>query len=280
MFNRFSNSNGKLAASFKLNTAEKSPNLIKFLISLFVIIIPMIIIFLLLGEPNLLGQNNLVAQNGRWYGVGIINKLHFPKELGFYKWINIHEQIANATGDHKKALEVFAQEFYGVNNYHFGTGVITHFLIWVLMVADFVFGLILSIILVFSIKKVRWDILVPLVSSWFGFFIMIISGLIPAHFWGYLIRFVLVLVAFILPIIIMVRITNALIARSKHAAEYTTDLYNEYQNADTYYKAGQERILLLRKQDPNKKSKFKIEKKDDSTEQTSQTNDSSTDAKE
>ncbi|MCV3728292.1 hypothetical protein OF376_00625 [Ureaplasma miroungigenitalium] len=280
MFNRFSNTQSKLAASFKLNTTEKSPNLIKFLITLFVIIIPMIIIFLLLGEPNLLGQNNLVAQNGRWYGEGIINKITFPRELGFYKWININDQIANATGDHKKALEAFAQEFYQTHNYHFGTGVITNFLIWVVMLADFIFGLILSIILIFSVKKVRWDILVPLVSSWFGFFIMIISGLIHAHFWGYLIRFVLVLVAFILPIIIMVRITNALIARSKHAAEYTADLYNEYQNADTYYKAGQERILLMRKQDPNKKSKFKIEKKDESNETDTKPLDSSTNTKE
>ncbi|MCV3743346.1 hypothetical protein OF377_00390 [Ureaplasma sp. ES3154-GEN] len=255
------NKRSNFASSFKINATNKSPNLIKFLVTLFVVVFPMIILFLLFGEPNLLGQNNIVGENGRWYGLGILNETNYPSKLGFYKWLDINNQIANATGSHKDALIKFQQYFLEENKYDYGTGVLSGYEIWVGMTVNLLFALVLGIILVFSIKKVRWDILVPIVASWFGFFIMIITGFIPSYFWGYLIRFVIVLVSFILPIVIMVRITNAMIARSKNVVEYTTDIFNEYQDAEAYYQAGGQKILELKKQNkvqPN--DKFKIEK--------------------
>lgn len=248
---------------FKTNPKFRSPLLAKTLISLFLVVIPMIIIFVLLGEINILGQNGIVGANGKWYGEGfnVVNSnIQFKKD--FFKWliINPEELFPGDSVNQNKIIE-FLNKIKDNYGFGFGEKPLTSYPVWVAMFVDLAAVLIICIIIASTTPKIRWDILTPVVSSWFGLFIMIISGFIPSETWGYIVRFLILAVSFIIPILIMTKLTNAIMARSKNFEKYVVDMYNEHKDSEKYYyEAAKSRLEL--KQKANQKTRYKVEKKD------------------
>lgn len=249
---------------FRTNSRFRSSLLVKFLYTAILVFLPMLIIFILLGEINALGLNGVVGASAKWYGSGfVVNNDKTVKfdVLDFYKWKPLDFELLKSqtsSVDYQKIVE-FSQKFKQTYNREFGAGVISSYPVWVSMFSCLIASILVAIILVLKVPKLRWDMLTPIVSCWFGMFILIISGFVPSEVWGYLVRFVIIVVAFIIPIIIMVKITNGLMARSKYFVDYTIDLYNEYKDSEQYYQqAAKNQIELKRKANP--KQKYKIEK--------------------
>nr|WP_303923794.1 hypothetical protein [Ureaplasma parvum] len=252
---------------FQTNTRFKSPLLYKFLITSFFVVIPMIVFFILYGEINLLGFNGIIGANGRWYGEGFKldeNQQWIVGVKDFYHWNPIvYDQLKPKPDafmvEKMQALinKITNQYNHGVE---FGTNIISSYPVWVAMFSTLGLAVIVCIIFAFSTPKIRWDILTPVVSCWFGMFILIISGFIPSQIWGYLIRFLILVIAFILPIFIMTKITNAIMNRSKHFETYAADLYNELKDSEQYYNEFNKKRLELKKRNKaNERIKYKIE---------------------
>ncbi|KEZ23968.1 hypothetical protein [Ureaplasma diversum] len=248
---------------FRINSRFRSSLLVKFLYTAFFVFTPMLIIFILLGEINALGLNGIVGSNAKWYGSGfsINSDQTVTFATNFYKWKPLDFTTLKAqtsSVDFQKIIE-FSENFKHTNNQEFGVGPLSSYPVWVSMFVCLFASVLVAVILVLKVPKLRWDILTPIVSCWFGMFILIISGFVPSEVWGYLVRFVIIVIAFIIPIIIMVKITNSLMARSKHFADYTIDLYNEYKDSEQYYQqAAKSQLELKRKSNP--KTKYKLEK--------------------
>lgn len=255
-----SNSRSSINSYFKTNPKFRSPLLVKFLITLFIVIIPMIILFVLFGEINALGQNGIVGIGARWYGEGFrIENNNVIVEKDFFKWLPIDNQIySKLSVANKSKIDEILANIQNITGARLGERPITYYPVWVALFSNLAVALIISISLAAAIPKVRWDILTPVISSWFGMFIFIISGFIPSEVWGYLVRFLIMAVAFLIPIMIMTKLTNFIMSRSKHFEENVVEMYNELKESEYYYMEAAKKRLELKSKNKSP-TKFKIE---------------------
>ncbi|WP_051675965.1 hypothetical protein [Ureaplasma canigenitalium] len=244
----------------------QSPLLLRVLYTLFLVFIPMLVIFILFGEANLLGTNSIIGQLGRYYGNGFIvknNQIELFDTPGFFKYKEIDQELLKKLDPTSliRATGILS-EFRLKYGFEYGTTPLTNYHVWASVFPVIVINIIIAIILVKTVKKVRYDILNGIVTTWFGMFMLIVTGYVNAELWGYFVRFLILVISFILPVIIMVKITNRLIAYSKDFQDHTIDMYNELRDSQVYYQRTAKAREELKKR-RKEKTTYKVELKKD-----------------
>lgn len=173
----------------------------KILIILLLIFTPMMILFLFGGEINLNQQNWLVATWG--------------KEWGLLK----------------------------DNTYGFGINVDAPIVSWEPFVYSIViiFSTTIIFFILYKFKKIDLLFYTLIFSSWFVLFNILITGLLyPSpnddEIWKIFVRIIIIIFSFIIIFFPLNAILNSVMARSRHAEDYTQKIINNEISANNYIK--------------------------------------------
>ncbi len=181
----------KFANSSKFNKNQKSITFVrsngfaKFLFVVLFVFLPMFLIWLFLGEINLSTDNMLVPVHGKSWG-----------------WVRAQDGVDGHSGfGYSKTLE-------------------TSWIIYVAMLAELGGSLLVFILFAYTIPWIKGDTFPFILSTWFGLFILIVSGLIYIAnlLWlVILIRLMLISMAFLIGFAVFNWITNKYLVKSNHS---------------------------------------------------------------
>ncbi len=173
----------KFSKQQKSPTVARSNGFAKFLFVVLFILLPMLLIWLFLGEINLSTDNMLVPINGK-------------------RWGNVNGQDNDG---------------FGYNN----TGSIqTSWIIYVAMLAVLGGSLLVFILFTYITPWIKGDTFPFIMSTWFGFFILVVSGLIYIANLMWLviiIRLMLISISFLVGFATFNWITNRWLVRSSNS---------------------------------------------------------------
>lgn len=216
----------------------KTNKLSKFLLVLFLIIVPMIVFWLLFGQLNLLGLNWMVPMGGKFYQTqGMVNNLlqqnvYFEEiidgqsvitypEVGF-----VHYNLSKLDLI-DKYIKAFAP--FGINP----TKPIFNPLVLAPTLGLLGLNIVIFILLSLFAKSIYIDIFPSGISSWLGMFTLIMAGMIPEDSHSLSsgakipIVMICIIVAWVGSIILLNLLFNKLIIDSKHADVYYEKLLKE-----------------------------------------------------
>ena len=230
--------NFKNSSKFENNVAFKSNKLIKFLLILFLTLIPLIVIWVIFAQFNLLGLNWVVSQNGQYFisnaQIELINDKLINNNLtdpdlflklnhNFYTW--------NVESHDPRVYQVTVQV---IPNY--GIGYI--FSNWMFLLIFGVLGINLIIYIPLSLfsKKIYLDIFPMFLSTWFGMTTLILTGLIPQNQpYTIPVQILAIVIVFIGTLLLFNFIFNKIMANSKWAESYYRKLILEDKESEEYY---------------------------------------------
>lgn len=202
------------------------------------IIVIFLLIFILIGEIDVLDVDYIVAKNGVLWS-GKVTETNFNWLLDHYSQYGVTEQML---------LEWLNKD--GV--IHNRTGM---FIINPLLFAYLSGGLILSFLIPFIFKLCKlvwWDTLPFSLAVGIAGFVFIISGLIDYwennQIWWYLLRIFIFIISVVVAFIICNAIVKQCVKNSAYASQYVNELKSEKQAADKAMQQSNQVLDVYRKQ--------------------------------
>lgn len=220
---------------FDNNSPLKTNKLTKFLLILFLTLIPLIVIWIICSQFNLLGLNWVVAQNGKYF----VSNSQITKILDdLSQQAIVSDQIKLGINFYTWAAKIGNPEYNIILNTipNFGVGVI--FSRWMYLLIFGVLGLNLAIYIPLTIfsKKIYLDIFPMFLATWFGMITLILTGLIPQNqAYTIPVQVIVIVIAFIGTLLLFNFIFNKIMANSKWAESYYQKLIIEDKESEEYY---------------------------------------------
>lgn len=253
------------------NSRALSTNkLAKFLMVAFLVVAPMIVIWILCGQPNVMGLNWIVPIEGRYYLTATVgNQINnyatqvlqcnpIPTEW-FNEFKVFHPLLTVADGVEGGLSN---QQVEAILHFipNWGTHYIFNPLILAPIFGVLVFNIILNIILSLTTKAIYLDIFPSFLAAWMGTFMLILCGLMPTshggnnphqNYWNIAVYILGIAIIWIGSLILFNLLFNKIIIESRFADIYYEKLIRETKETET-----------LKEKYRNEHSKYRKDEKD------------------